>query len=158
MFNIFGQNQAGLLVIVTAGILAFGANTTAATIYKWVDENGKTHYGDRAAGDVNKAEEVRDWSSPSQSEGAEVRNQRTNRLLDSLSKERADKRATRESAAEKERKRKANCTIAKNRQVRVDESSRFYDQDENGERVYLNDEQVEQFRTETQRSVDEWCK
>ena len=51
-------SRATAVVLVTM-LLALCGDAQAKKIYKWVDKNGKTHYGDSAPTDAGTAQEIR---------------------------------------------------------------------------------------------------
>ncbi len=69
-----------------------------------------------------------------------------------------EKRDTREAAAEKLKKRQANCERAKKSQYKYEHSAFLYTTDEDGNRVILEGEEYAAAMAEAQAAVDEWCK
>ena len=79
-------------LILGITLLAFASSSMAEKFYKWVDENGVTHYGaqppqDRQASEVN----TRTSASSSQEDAIEMLNQR--READAKAREKAQKAA-----------------------------------------------------------------
>ena len=72
-------------------MLAFFCSANAGQVYKWIDENGKTHYGDRTGPEARQVEEVRVSKTRAVGSDITARQQRTERLLDSYKKEREEK-------------------------------------------------------------------
>ena len=76
-------------------------------------------------------------------------------MVDSLT---AEQRAEDEAAATREaEERAANCDLAKQRLSRYSNASRLYKSDESGERVYLDDTEIDAERVKAARAVDQWC-
>lgn len=150
---------SGLLILF---LLSAMAMTTAAAqgVYRWVDENGVTSYGETPPDGV-------------QAERTDVRYDRTNpvRLQARLDEQRAvsDAIATRKDDerevadekkqidAENEKIRAANCQLALDRQKKYDEAIRLYRPTEDGGRDYLTDQELDSERAEANLAVNEWC-
>lgn len=137
--------------------LAFSGPLSAKQIYKWTDEDGNVHYSDLP---VAGAELVTVRSRPTNSdlvknEMQAVANYETERA------ERLEAAATREeAAAEKqatEEERQANCAKYTERQVRFTENRRLYRMDENGERVYYDEEEMAAARANVADMVAKYC-
>lgn len=152
-----GSAARRVAVILAAGLLMAGA--VSAEVYKWVDEQGRVHYGDARPAD-RAVETVRTPVRPS---GEEVL--RANSRLDAL---REREQAAQKTRAEEERnaqrdaretaQREASCREAK-RQLHVLGLERpLYRFDDQGNRVYLDDGQRAAERAEAQRRVDEVCR
>ncbi len=59
--------------------------------------------------------------------------------------------------AEKEAERAKNCTQARERQTRYDQSHRLYKTGANGEREYLNSAEIDDARAKAAADVATWC-
>lgn len=156
-FHINVSSHLRTAVIIVALMLAIGGDAQAKKIYKWVDENGKTHYGDNAPRDIGAAQEVHVPNTPAVDAGVNTRQQRTERLLDSYKQDRYEKRELRQAAAEAKKKRKANCAIAKESQYEYAHAQTLYRRDADGNRINLTDEEYAAAIAELQAEVDEWC-
>ena len=139
-------------------LLLFASSANAGKVYKWVDENGKTHYGDRKGAEARNIEEVRVSKSPPISSDITSRQQRTKRLLDSYKKERDEKSESRLAAAGEKKQREEKCAAAKDSQARYERAGSLYNKDAQGNRNYLSDEDRAKAILEAQAAVDEWCK
>ncbi len=139
-----------MLAISASGI------AIASDIYKWTDEDGNVHYGDRPTGD---ATEERMAISSSATNPAKVQARAQSRY------------ATREPAAAANEpqgpseddlralaeERKEKCNTYKARLQKFVQSRRLYKQDENGERVYLDEDQTQAARERVENQVQEYC-
>ena len=130
----------------------------AKEIYKWTDEDGNVHYGDRPLGD--EVEQVAISSKPTNP--ARVQAQ-TQARLDAQSK-RAEEEAAiaaagpspEELAAEAE-ERATKCAQYREVLQRFVVSRRLYREDENGERVYLDEAETQAARERAESQVAEYC-
>lgn len=151
-------NRIAVFTLMT-GLLPGAGGAVAGEIYKWTDESGTVHYGDRPTGGA-AAERLEIDSDPTDPE-------RIGRIVEA----RADARAAREEA-EAERaasepspeelraraeERAQKCEMYKERLEKFVTSRRLYRHDENGERVYLDEEQTLAARARVQDQVEEHC-
>jgi hypothetical protein len=133
------------------------AGAVATEVYKWVDENGKVHYGDRPAGSQSEKVEVK-ATPPTQDHDAPAREERTRKLLDQLSDERAEQEKQQAERAEEAAKRKQECALAKKRLENYRNAGYLYKKDKNAERQILSNEERAAAEAEAQKIVDQWCK
>ncbi len=127
-----------------------------ASVYKWTDENGVTHFGDRQpTGAQSEKVNVRSGSSSPSSANRPSPTERVN-ALEEQEQEEAEQR--RQSAAEeaRQKQRAANCStaqanldvMARNARIRIEE---------NGEQRYLSPEEIAEKRTQFEEIVAENC-
>jgi len=68
----------------------------------------------------------------------------------------AQKKEKVQTPAEKDAERAKNCASARERKTRYDESHRLYKPGTNGDRVYLNDAEIDQARAQAAADVQTW--
>jgi len=141
-----------MIVVSTSGI-AF-----ANDIYKWTDEDGNVHYGDRPTGD---ATEERMAISSSSTNPSKVQARAQSRYAP---KEPAEEAVANEPQGPTEdelrvqaEQRKQKCDTYKARLQKFVQSRRLYKQDENGDRVYLDEDQTQAARERVENQVQEYC-
>lgn len=147
-----------ICLLLALGV-ALAGSAVASDIYKWTDANGNVHYGDRPAEDV-AAERLDIQSRPTDrarvaaivQARAETREQvRTQASADSAEQPSPEElRAAAEERAQK-------CDMYKERLQTFIQSRRLYREDDNGERVYLSEEETLQARNNVQSKVEEYC-
>ena len=144
-----------------AALLALALTVPAAglasDIYKWVDEDGVVHFGDRPAEDA-QVETVQVASEPT--DPAEVRARveaRRSARAETAGDAAATQDLTEKEIEAQERERAEKCTQFKERLQKFLTSRRLYREDENGERVYLNEEETLAARADVQEKVLEYC-
>jgi len=135
--------------------IPFGA--FAETVYKWVDENGKVHYGDRPGNAGSTQMEVKD-SAPAPNPAAEEHREKTQKLLDQYADERTEKQEQQAKRKEEEAQRKESCAKAKKQLEQYQTASYLYEKDEKGERRVLSKEERAEAEANAQKAVDHWCK
>lgn len=133
---------------VLAVLLGLWAAAPAAEVYRWVDEHGRVHYGDRPRHADQPPLQLQ-APAPAADPELEQRRQRRDRLLRIFAEDRArEQAATRERAAA-ELQRRRDCQRARESMHRLERGGRYYTLDGNGERRYLSD-------TERARAMADW--
>lgn len=119
---------------------------SAQGVYKWVDENGKVHYGDRPpAKSTSKSVEVAPATpSTGTAPTAAERAARQQQLLRAFAAERAERERARSEKKEALVEKKAlrrKCARARDKVDRLRVASGVYDYDDQGNRQYLDEQQ-----------------
>ena len=144
------------ILLLTVLMAAAPGLATSASVYKWTDENGVTHFGDRQPTGRN-AEQVNVRSGTIQ--GAGVQRRSAQEQLDELQEQQAAEQQQREESAVEEARRKqreANCNTARSNLEVINSNARIR-VEENGETRYLSPEEIEQQRQKFQEIADENC-
>jgi len=146
------------LLLATAA-LAFATGVSANEIYKWTDENGNIHYEDRPSGEPTEERLAlsygrTDSRAVQQRIAAHHERQAARDEAKSVAAA-AEQEAADNAAAAAERKQA--CERARTRLETYLQSPRLYRTDENGERVYLDDEQRQEARRKAEEQVTEFC-
>lgn len=149
--------------LAAALALASASGAVASDIYKWTDAEGNVHYGDRAPGNVD-AERVDIQSRPTNraevTARVEARREARERLLTEQESRQAQEAGSEISPEEQKRlaeERAQKCQMYKDRLQTFVQSRRLYRQDENGERVYLDEQEMQAARENVQNKVQEFC-
>lgn len=128
-------------------------------VYKWVDENGKVHFGDKPP--VNsKAEElnlpeVKSADTPEVTHAERIERQR--RLVKALEEERKEKQKAKQEKKDKEAKQVAACKQLKGRIKHSETINRYFRYDEQGERTYYSDAEADAFRNKLKAAYQQNC-
>lgn len=135
----------------------------ASEIYKWTDEDGNIHYGDRPVADGTdgaQIERVAIASSPTNPKAVQTsvdsRRQRQAAAADKAAEREAEEARQQELQAEAA-DRAEKCTAYRARLEKFVQSRRLYRMDETGERVYLDESQMQEAREQVQQQVQEYC-
>ena len=142
-----------VMFVVSASGIAF-----ASDIYKWTDEDGIVHYGDRPTGDTT-VQRLAISSSPTNP--AKVQAHARSRYAakdpaqDSASRE--PQGPTKEELAAQAAEKRQKCDTYKARLEKFVHSRRLYKEDDNGERVYLDEKQILAARERVENQVQEYC-
>ena len=154
-------SMKGKRIALSCAVMALAAasGATANEIYKWTDENGTVHYGDRPSG---AATEQRLAMTYARTDSNAVQ-QRVQARVDARSareEARAEAAASQKEAEENAAtaaERESKCERSRARLESYLQSQRLYRTDDNGERVYLDDEQRQEARQNAEQQVAEFC-
>lgn len=147
-----------LLIAAAILTLAGSGAALASDIYKWVDEEGNVHYGDKPIGAQSERMAIESRPTDSSRVAAETqslmasRNAAADRRaeMDAAAAEQAEMRAEAEQRAER-------CASARAQMQRMITARRVYQEDENGERVYLDDAERDAARARVEKQIDDYC-
>ncbi|WP_165856889.1 DUF4124 domain-containing protein [Marinobacter sp. JSM 1782161] len=145
--------------IMAAALIAVASPALQAEVYQWTDDQGRVHFGDRPPEQGNaRTMELR---QPQKLNGEGENN--TQRLddLDDFFQQRREQRQAEEAAAAEEAARDAERAEACRRmlaELRHMESVRvFYELNDQGERVYLDDAAGDRYRREFRQNYEKHC-
>ena len=139
-----------LLVLATLTSSAWAGN-----FYRWVDEEGVTHYSESAPQGVN-AEEVRTHRAPPSVTGRQPAEGTSDETRD----ERRDgaQQSRNEDTADTDDEHSRNCEAHRANLELLEASPRVRIEDpESGEMRYLDDDERQQMLDETRREIEEHC-
>lgn len=147
-----------LIGFVALAVTASGG-AMASGIYKWTDDEGNVHYEDRPSG-------------AQQEELMALSYRRTNpnavqQRIQNQAEANTARQESRAAAAEEEKTAEAKAAEAAENQKKCEsyrarlqtflQSRRLYREDDNGERVYLDDEQRQEARQRVEELIAEDC-
>jgi hypothetical protein len=143
-----------ILALSTCLILAPYAHT--AEIYKWVDENGRAHYGDRPMGQTSEKVIVNEPGPYEETYANELKKQL--RLLDVLDEERQEQDKQNARYKEERESRAANCAMARNNLNNIQTARFLYEAtgDPFNPRVLSHEERARE-TTKAETMVRHWC-
>lgn len=145
----------GTVALLLSTALVTGAS--ASEIYKWTDGQGSVHYTDKP--DHPSSERIFIASRPTDNARIQQLAQaRHDRQIASAEAEAAAPRGPTQDelrAAASERSEK--CTVYQERLIRFEQSRHLYREDDNGERVYLDDVEKQIAHDQVRQQIDENC-
>jgi hypothetical protein len=136
-------------VILCALLLAW-STLASAVVYKWVDAQGKTQYGDRPPDGVHAevveglGRDSRPAASPPPAAKAPTAPVATTDVKKAVQND--------VSAA-----REKQCTDAQERYKKLIEGRHIYKNGDNGERVYLSSQEIDEERVNAKKDIDDVC-
>lgn len=145
----------GVVIVVSMAMIAI-SNDSVARIYKWVDDNGKTHYTQSPPpGDI-EAEEI-NISTKVDVESAQKELESQKEKADKLQAERQKQAEQDKKEKEKIAKQEARCKQAK-LSLASYERPRVNYVDENGNRSVMEEEKRLEGLEKAKKEVSEACK
>ena len=137
--------------VLLCAVLMAWSTLASAVVYKWVDSQGKIQYGDRPPDGVH-AEVV---------EGLGNHNSRPNTSpapAPAANAPAAPSSDTKKAVAnDVSTTREKQCTDAQERYKKLIEGRHIYKTGDNGERVYLSSQEIDQERVSAKQDIDETC-
>ena len=152
MASRFARIVLGVLVTFPACMPA------SADVYRWVDADGRVHFGDRPPADT-QVEQIEVGEGASVSGDLEERGDRRERFLDVMEEEREeDARAAAERGREEDKRRK-NCAIASDRLRQIQDARFIFEPttDPDNPRILDEGERAD-YLARARKDVARWCR
>lgn len=144
------------LLLVALIALLGPSLTSAESVYRWTDENGVVHFGDREpVGRAADRVSVKTGAATGNSERKSPQEQ-----VEALEERRAEReRSEKETAVEEARRkqRQARCDTARANLQAINSNARIRVADADGEQRYLTPEEIQEKRAEFESIVEESC-
>ena len=148
----FTTTTLAIVLSMLAGALS------ASEIYRYVDEDGVVHYVDLptgAPGEEHLAIRSRPTNAAAVQAGAQARQAATAREAEAEAN--APQGPSEEELQAEARHREEQCNKYRERQTRFTQSRRIYRMDENGERVWYSEEEMQAARDKVDELVAHYC-
>ena len=131
-----------------------------AGVYKWVDDNGKVHYGDRpqAAQPAVEMEIDETTPAPSRDDDELSREEKRERLLQSMAEDRVEKQEQREKQKALNQQNRQKCNRYRDRMRHYQRASGLYNLDKDGNRVYISDTERARATKNLQAKINKYCR
>lgn len=150
-----------LMVFLMAGLTAVAA---AETVYKWVDGSGQIHYTDlpprqadaKVLGIIHQAGVVEDEESGDDYDDEGNGGTTTPSGAPTTAEPPVSRDAMQAAANDAAKAKVEQCKAAQDRYQRYIESRRLF-REENGKRVYLSDQELNEARARAKQAVDDYC-
>lgn len=149
-------------VLLCALLCCVPIGVATAQVFKWVDEKGVTHYGERPPqGQKAQPVETKPLNTPAPGPASSPGKARGSENWQEQNLEFQKRRIQREQQAEREQRevndRQRRCNVARDDLRRLESSRRLYDLNDKGERVYLDDAGRTAALERARRSVGRAC-
>lgn len=129
----------------------------SASVYKWTDEDGITHFGDRQpVGASSETVNVRSGTSSGTAANRPSPQKRLSELQEQQQKKADGEKETAVEAARR-KQRAANCESARSN-LKIIESNARIRIEENGEMRYLSPEEIAEQKEKLEETATENCK
>lgn len=150
-------NPDRLPQLVMLLLLLSAVTPVAAGVYKWVDENGQVHYGERPPM-AGEAKSMTLEPAPPPDPRATERRERIKLDNESWREEKARRAEEQARAKQDEELRKRNCAAARGNLNIYQTSGRVFHLDEQGERQYVEDQNRAAAEQRAKEQVNKWCR
>ncbi len=137
-------------------LLILNSGEINAEIYKWIDAQGKTHYGDKPVGnakemdvDVTKQGNLKTNSSRAWAQ---------KRLLESYADDRKREKEASDKKKKEKKRREKNCVLLKDKMREYNRARSLYDLDKKGNRTTLSNEERLKAEMELKNKIKKYCK
>jgi hypothetical protein len=159
------MNSKKLLVTLATAAALCASSALASDIYRYTDEEGTVHYVDRPSGEPTE-ERMYVASQRTNNSAVQARYNERYRQPEPQPAAQAPAGTAAEEEPEElsraERKaataeRAQQCQSYRNRMQTLVTARRLYREDESGERVYLDDAQIQEARDKVQELIEEFC-
>jgi hypothetical protein len=137
--------------------LMLGSQADARDVYKWIDANGKVHYGDRPAAAAAEKIDVR-VEEPTPDAETAARDEKTRRLLKQLEQERVEDAEAKARVAAEKATRRDNCLKARDLLEKYRTATYLYDDNDGADHHILSKEERAEAEAAAQKDVDKWCR
>jgi hypothetical protein len=127
----------------------------AGEIYRWTDEAGAVHYGDRPVG--AGAQKMAPAPAPAIDPDMQRRRSYQRRLLNAYEEERDMARDEQARMRREESLRREKCRLAREMLRGYTEAAAVYTSDDAGRRIALSDTERETVTDAARRDVSRWC-
>ena len=141
-----------MLAMATAG------TAIAGDIYKWTDEDGNVHFGDKPIGEQPERLAIQSKpTDPAKIQAmAQARSQAAAKAAEEFATAEPEGPSPEELQAEAD-ERSQKCTTYRAQLQQYVTSRRLYREDESGERVYLDEGEMLAAREQVENRVEEFC-
>lgn len=137
-------------------LISLSATIAQAEIYKWTDDQGNTHYGDRPI-EKSKEMDINIEKSGNQKERVN-RKERQKKLVDSMEEDRLRKKEEAEKLKKEKQKHKRNCARSKERLKGYERAGYLYNFDKDGNKVIRSNEDRQKATDGLRKKIKKNCK
>jgi hypothetical protein len=138
-------------------LLCFVASAAAtAAVYRWVDDNGQVHYGEKPPHD--DAQELNLRAAPARDADLDQRRQQQQKLLRAYEEERAIERREQQEAQRRKAEHQSYCRRARADLENALNSSALYTRDGSGEKRFLSKPERREYEAQLQAEVERYCR
>lgn len=139
-------------------LLLLTTSLAEAGIYKWVDEQGRVHYGDKPASASADELTIKDQPAPVQSEASISRKEKQQQFLRARENERKEKQQADAEEKQKRAEAKRKCEKAERDYKKYHNAGSLYIKGKDGEREHLSFKEREAYEESIAANIKKWCK
>ena len=124
-------------------------------IYKWTDENGRIHYGDRPENTGSETIEVK--PAPLPDKGTEEHKEKQRKLLELIDEEREENKQKQAESKKEKQQRQINCEKSRKYHESLKTASGLYQEKEDRSKIILTHEERAAAETRAREDIEHWC-
>jgi len=144
-------------LIILLVSLSFVGDATAG-IYRWTDENGNVHFGDKPV-DAGSATELKiDASRKSGITNSSGNRSEREYLLKKIEEEKQEQAEAKSKRLAEKKERQAKCNALKSNYQAHIQSNRSYRMSPDGERTYLSDAERTARNNNLKKAISKYCR
>ena len=127
-----------------------------AEVYKWVDEDGRTHYGEKP--ESSDASKIEIKEPPKADKTVQKRNEQREKFLEIIEEERVQEEEKNQQEKQEQEKLAKHCTELQDYLAKLREGgTTYYQLDEDGNRVYMSEEEVASEQGKLEKEYRDIC-
>lgn len=135
------------------------SSAVQAEVFKWVDDKGMVHYGDKQHNGSQAVEMQVDMTESAAPKKNEVsRDEKRRRVTDALEEDRLEKKESREKKKIERERDKRRCNQLKDKKQRFDSAGSLYKLDKDGNRVYMSAKEREKSDKRLNDQIKKYCR
>jgi hypothetical protein len=153
------MNRKQRLAVFTFALIVAAGSAVASEIYRYTDANGEIHYVDRPTGAPSE-ERVAISSkptNPAQAQARAAQRYATDPSAGATEEDRQEETKSRAERAAEAKETEQKCQQYRDQLESYVTSRRLYREDENGERVYLDEAERQEARSKVEELIVENC-
>lgn len=144
--------------VVTLLLSLSFAGQVAAGIYRWTDEHGNVHFGDKPKDSSSAIELKIDTSKKTGVTNSSGNKSEREYLLKKIEEEEQEKAEARSKYLAKKKERRAKCNALKSEYQTHIQSNRSYRMSPDGERTYLSDAERTSRNKQLKKTISKYCR
>ena len=145
-----------MIKLISITFLVLLASAPQAEIYKWVDEQGRTQYGDKA---IDKSEKIEvDTQKKGNIKSSKSREEKRQNLIDAFNEDRTRENENKAKLKKKRKKLERGCAVSKDQLRRYERAGYLYDLDKDGNRIVIDDEERKKDTESLRKRIKKYCK
>lgn len=146
-------------ILVSVATLSLCASAGSSEIYKWTDPDGNVHYEDRPTGepDEHRVTEIQSARTDYSAVQARVDARREAQAAAAQVAAEAPPEMTKEEVRAEQQKRQEQCQMYRDRMDSFLQSARLYEENDAGERTYLDEDQTMAARAKVEEQIKKYC-
>lgn len=153
------MDRKHLLQLLLLSSLLITAGSGFAGIYRWVDTDGRVHFGERPPAQADQSDEVVIRNQEPSSAPANVdRKKSRDRLLEQYQRERYEKKQQAEKRRQEKKKLEKMCDDARERLSTYTRGGALYERLPNQKRRYLSEAERNAAIAATRKEIKKLCK